>query len=556
MHSIRIIGPGRAGTSLAAALSARGWAFAGFLGRHDELARAAEGVDLLVIATPDDAVTEVAAAVVPSPGTTVAHLSGSLGLDALAPHPLRATVHPLVPLPNGEVGAARLGSGVTFAVAGAPLGRDMVTSLGGRMVEVADADRAAYHAAACIAANHVVALLGQVERVAASVGLDLESFLPLTRAAVDDVAALGAGAALDRPRPPGRLGHPQPPPRRPARVRARRLSGGRGPGDPAGPGGGPSAGAAGRHRAGADRRHSAGAAGRGVGAATVEVVESVAACRDLLDRARAAGRVVGLVPTMGALHHGHTSLLDRARAECDVVAVSIFVNPLQFGDAEDIARYPRTLERDLRVCAASGADVVFVPSVDEMYPSWPDAPSTTVTVRGVSEAWEGASRPGHFDGVATVVAKLFAMAGPCRAYFGLKDFQQLAVVRRMARELSLPVEVVGCPIVREPDGLALSSRNVRLSASERRGRHRALAGAGRRPGRAGGRRALGRRGRPGDARRGRRRAAGAARLCRRGRRRHPRGGGHRRRRRGRTGSLRLLIAAQVGPVRLIDNSAA
>jgi predicted short-subunit dehydrogenase-like oxidoreductase (DUF2520 family) len=199
MHSIRIIGPGRAGTSLAAALSARGWAFAGFLGRHDGLARAAEGVDLLVIATPDDAVTEVAAAVVPSPGTTVAHLSGSLGLDALAPHPLRATVHPLVPLPNGEVGAARLGSGVTFAVSGAPLGRDMVTSLGGRMVEVADADRAAYHAAACIAANHVVALLGQVERVAASVGLDLESFLPLTRAAVDDVAALGAGAALTGP---------------------------------------------------------------------------------------------------------------------------------------------------------------------------------------------------------------------------------------------------------------------------------------------------------------------------------------------------------------------
>jgi len=200
----------------------------------------------------------------------------------------------------------------------------------------------------------------------------------------------------------------------------------------------------------------------------VEVLESVAACRGTLDEARAAGRVVGLVPTMGALHQGHTSLLERARAECDVVAVSIFVNPLQFGDPEDIARYPRTLERDLRVCADAGADVVFVPSVEEMYPSWPSAPSTTVSVRGVSDAWEGASRPGHFDGVATVVAKLFTTAGPCRAYFGLKDFQQLAVVRRMARELSLPVEVIGCPIVREPDGLALSSRNVRLSATERR----------------------------------------------------------------------------------------
>ena len=200
----------------------------------------------------------------------------------------------------------------------------------------------------------------------------------------------------------------------------------------------------------------------------MDVLETVAGCRAALDRARAAGRVVGLVPTMGALHDGHASLLDRARAECDVVVVSIFVNPLQFGDPEDIAHYPRTLESDLFTCAASGADVVFVPSVGEMYPSWPAAPSTTVSVSGVSEGWEGASRPGHFDGVATVVAKLFTIAGPCRAYFGLKDFQQLAVVRRMALELSLPVEVIGCPIVREADGLALSSRNVRLSATERR----------------------------------------------------------------------------------------
>jgi predicted short-subunit dehydrogenase-like oxidoreductase (DUF2520 family) len=199
MHSIRIIGPGRAGTSLAAALSARGWAFRGFRGRGDDVSGAARGVDVLVIATPDDAIAEVAAAVEPVAGTTVAHLSGSLGLDALRPHPQRAAVHPLVPLPNGEVGAARLSSGVTFAVAGAPAAREIAECLGGRVVEVADGDRAAYHAAACIAANHVVALLGQVERVAATVGLDLESFLPLARAAVEDVAALGAGAALTGP---------------------------------------------------------------------------------------------------------------------------------------------------------------------------------------------------------------------------------------------------------------------------------------------------------------------------------------------------------------------
>jgi pantoate--beta-alanine ligase len=200
----------------------------------------------------------------------------------------------------------------------------------------------------------------------------------------------------------------------------------------------------------------------------MDVVETAAGCRALLDAARATGRTVGLVPTMGALHDGHRSLVARAGQECDVVAVTIFVNPLQFGDPEDIARYPRTFERDLAVCAEAGAHVVFAPSVSEMYPSWPDPPATTISVGGVSDRWEGASRPGHFDGVATVVAKLFAAAGPCRAYFGLKDFQQLAVVRRMASDLCLPVEIIGCPTVREPDGLALSSRNVRLSATERR----------------------------------------------------------------------------------------
>jgi len=199
----------------------------------------------------------------------------------------------------------------------------------------------------------------------------------------------------------------------------------------------------------------------------MDVIETTAGCRTLLDSARAAGRTVGLVPTMGALHEGHISLIARAHQECDVVAVSIFVNPLQFGDPEDIAHYPRTFERDLALCAEAGAHVVFAPSVSEMYPDWPDPPATTISVRGVSDEWEGASRPGHFDGVATVVAKLFAAAGPCRAYFGLKDFQQLAVVHRMASDLCLPVDVVGCPIVREPDGLALSSRNVRLSDTER-----------------------------------------------------------------------------------------
>jgi predicted short-subunit dehydrogenase-like oxidoreductase (DUF2520 family) len=199
VQSIRIIGPGRAGTSLAAALSAHGWDVVGFLGRQDDLTDAARGVDVVVIATPDDAIAAVAAAVTPRAKTIVVHLSGSLGLDALAPHARRGALHPLVPLPNALVGAARLASGVTFAVSGEPVTRQMALSLGGRVVEVADADRASYHAAACIAANHVVALLGQVERVAAAAGLDLEAFLPLTRAAVDDVEELGPRRALTGP---------------------------------------------------------------------------------------------------------------------------------------------------------------------------------------------------------------------------------------------------------------------------------------------------------------------------------------------------------------------
>ena len=199
MHSMRIIGPGRAGTSLAAAFAAHGWDVVGFLGRHDDLSDAARGVDILVIATPDDVIAQVAAAVTPRRRTAVLHLSGSLGLDALAPHPRVGALHPLVPLPNAGVGASRLASGVTFAVSGDPVARRLALSLGGRVVEVADADRAVYHAAACIAANHVVALLGQVERVAAAAGLDLEAFLPLTRAAVDDVAALGPRLALTGP---------------------------------------------------------------------------------------------------------------------------------------------------------------------------------------------------------------------------------------------------------------------------------------------------------------------------------------------------------------------
>jgi pantoate--beta-alanine ligase len=196
----------------------------------------------------------------------------------------------------------------------------------------------------------------------------------------------------------------------------------------------------------------------------MQVHETVESFRAVLDRERAAGGRVGLVPTMGYLHDGHLSLMRAAREHCDVVAVSIFVNPLQFGADEDLADYPRDLERDLDMCQSVGVTHAFTPDVDEMYA---DDASTTVIVDGLSGAMEGEARPTHFAGVATVVAKLFNITGPCAAYFGEKDYQQLAIVRRMARDLSFPVEVVGCPTAREPDGVAMSSRNVYLGAGER-----------------------------------------------------------------------------------------
>lgn len=196
----------------------------------------------------------------------------------------------------------------------------------------------------------------------------------------------------------------------------------------------------------------------------MDLIETTAGLRTALDAARFRGRTVGLVPTMGALHEGHLSLMRRAVDECAVVAVTVFVNPLQFGTGEDLDLYPRDLESDAVKAAAAGVHILFAPTGKEMFPT---PPLTSVVVAGPGEGREGASRPGHFAGVATIVAKLFALAGPCRAYFGEKDHQQLEVVRRMAADLSFPVEVVACPTVRESDGLALSSRNTYLSPEER-----------------------------------------------------------------------------------------
>jgi pantoate--beta-alanine ligase len=197
----------------------------------------------------------------------------------------------------------------------------------------------------------------------------------------------------------------------------------------------------------------------------VEVIRAIAMARKACDAARSAGRTVGFVPTMGAFHDGHVSLMRRARDERDTVVVSIFVNPFQFGPGEDLSRYPRDEERDLSMAGELGVDVVFAPTVEEMYPA--GEPAVSVDPGPLGDRLEGAVRPGHFRGVATVVAKLFDVVGPSTAYFGEKDAQQLAVIRRMVRDLSFPIDVVGCPTVRELDGLAMSSRNAYLSPVQR-----------------------------------------------------------------------------------------
>ncbi len=196
----------------------------------------------------------------------------------------------------------------------------------------------------------------------------------------------------------------------------------------------------------------------------MRIVKTVAEMQDVCRGLRTGTSALGFVPTMGALHEGHLSLVRRARSECDTVVASIFVNPLQFARGEDFAKYPRTFEEDCRSLEAERVDVLFAPDVAEMYPT---GSVTTVTVSEVGDRLDGASRPGHFTGVATVVAKLFHVVGPTRAYFGKKDAAQFAVLRQMVRDLNFDVELVGCAIVRDKDGLALSSRNKYLSAIER-----------------------------------------------------------------------------------------
>jgi pantoate--beta-alanine ligase len=196
----------------------------------------------------------------------------------------------------------------------------------------------------------------------------------------------------------------------------------------------------------------------------MRTIRAIGALREHLQLERSAARTIGLVPTMGAFHAGHVSLMERARETCDVVVVSLFVNPTQFGPSEDLAAYPRDERRDAENAAAAGVDVLFAPSTEEIYP---DGFQTTVRVGPLADSLEGAQRPGHFDGVATVVTKLLSIVQPDVAFFGQKDAQQALIVRRVVRDLDLPVRIEVCPTVREPDGLAMSSRNAYLAPPER-----------------------------------------------------------------------------------------
>lgn len=196
----------------------------------------------------------------------------------------------------------------------------------------------------------------------------------------------------------------------------------------------------------------------------MKIIDTIKDLRLLLDESRAAGKSVGLVPTMGALHAGHASLVERAVKENDVVVVSVFVNPTQFNDKNDLKNYPRTLDADCALLERIGATVAFAPSVEEMYP---EEDTRQFSFAPLDTVMEGACRPGHFNGVAQIVSKLFYAVEPDRAYFGEKDFQQLAIIREMVRQLGMELEIVGCPIVREEDGLAMSSRNTLLSEDER-----------------------------------------------------------------------------------------
>jgi pantoate--beta-alanine ligase len=434
-----IVGRGRLGTALAAALTEAGLSVAGPLGRGADAA----GADAVLLCVPDGEIAAAAANI--APGPLVGHCSGALGLDVLGGREAFG-LHPLMTVTTEGADFAGAGcavagtTGHALAVACA-----LARCMGMRAFEIADEDRVAYHAAASIASNFLVTLEAAAERLAATTGAGRDLLAPLVRASVENWAAHGSTDALTGPIARGDEATVQ---RQRDAVAARA----------------PEFLALFDAMTVATRRLARIDSARA--AAPMRTVRTVADVRGALAAPRAAGRRIALVPTMGAFHEGHLSLIRRARERDDVVVVSLFVTPTQFRPDEDLASYPRDEARDAALAEAEGADLLFVPPVEEVYP---DGFATSVRVTGpLTERLEGEARgPEHFHGVTTVVAKLFDAVGPQVAYFGAKDAQQALVIRRMVRDLDLPVEIVTGPTAREPDGLAMSSRNAYLEPADR-----------------------------------------------------------------------------------------
>ena len=449
--SVGVVGRGRLGTALAAALREAGCEVDGPAGRGE-----VPSGEAILLCVPDSEI-EAAAATVAGAAPLVGHTSGATPLAALDPAGKTGAaafgLHPLQTF-SGDAPARFAGAGC--AVAGStPEALAAASGLARRLgmvpFEIADEDRAAYHAAASIASNFLVTLQSAAEAVAAEAGLTGERarslLAPLVRTTIENWVRLGPERALTGPVARG-------------------------------------------DQATVARQRDAVAAAApelldlfdGLVAATdalarsdsgppapaLRTVRGVAELRGELAPAKRAGRSVGLVPTMGAFHEGHLSLIRRARAECDVVVVSLFVNPAQFGPNDDLAAYPRNEAHDAALAEAEGVDVLFVPRAEEMYPQ---GFSSAVEVGGITEVLcgdPGRRGPEHFRGVTTVVTKLFNMVGPDVAYFGQKDAQQALVIRKLVKDLDMPVRIAVLPTVREPDGLAMSSRNAYLDAGDRR----------------------------------------------------------------------------------------
>ena len=437
IERIRVVGAGgRVGSAVSARLAERGV-------RLD-----AGEPELVLLCVPDRAIAEVAAA--NKPGPWIAHVSGATPLASLAPHARRFGMHPLQSFSKAR-GPEQL-DGAWAAVSAEDdeartTGFWLAETLGLRPFELADRDRAAYHAGAAMASNYLVTLRHAAGSLLESANAPPDALEPLMRGVIDNgfeltgPIARGDWETVERHLAVIREKRPELEDlylvlaRATAAIAGRELPGGS---EPEGPPGG-----------------------------SARVCRTIAEARAALASMRSGS--VGLVPTMGSLHEGHLSLLRAARAECETVVISLFVNPAQFAESADLRRYPRDEARDLELAREIGVDLVFAPSTEEIYPH---GFQTWVDVTELGSMLEGEFRPGHFRGVATIVLKLLSIVRPSHIYFGQKDAQQVEVVRRMIRDLALEVELRVLPTVRDADGLALSSRNALLSAEERK---RALA---------------------------------------------------------------------------------